>query len=450
MRIDLGLECHARVIQTCWLTAARSKVVPAPFFPTLRQFISILVSSPAARLGGPAPGPEESLAGLSSAPKLAPATTDTVVQSLAGDNDPFAEGSKASEVAKLTDAVTDLVTPRDGNTFGSSAVYLNGERADVRTEETNLGNLIEVAEVGEFDGRSDNKGPEPEAVDIGEIDGQIYAFVGLERVGGVMVYNITDPENASFVQYINPIADDQAPEIIEFVSASDSPNGTPLLLVANEFSGTTTDGGELVDNEPDLDNPTIVVADIEASNGTVQVLDRVLLPLDSPGNGLFTLQLLHASDLKGGADSDLFLFAGGNDTIRDFETGEDLLDLTADSDTLTVDSFLAQTSQDGKDLVFADAATRQHQGRSSGTALFRAFFFGPFSWRPWHGGRLWAASRVAQAVRRTTGVCTATDRRFWHRMTCTWPVKPGRTRPGYAQFVTGRVRQACRQACTGQ
>jgi len=43
------------------------------------------------------------------------------------------------------------------------------------------------------DNRSDDKGPEPENVTVGEVAGQRYAFVALERVGGVLVVNITDP-----------------------------------------------------------------------------------------------------------------------------------------------------------------------------------------------------------------------------------------------------------------
>ncbi len=45
-----------------------------------------------------------------------------------------------------------------------------------------------------------------------------------------------------------------------------------------------SEGTELVDNEPDIDNPNIVGPDIAASNGTIQVIDRVLLPIDIPGN----------------------------------------------------------------------------------------------------------------------------------------------------------------------
>ncbi|MFT4767446.1 MAG: DNA-binding beta-propeller fold protein YncE [Glaciecola sp.] len=102
----------------------------------------------------------------------------------------------------------------------------------------------------EGDDRSDDKGPEPEAVEIAEIDGNFYAFIGLERVGGVMVYNVSNPNAASFVQYINmrdfsldaeddiETVGDLGPEDIKFIPASDSPSGEALLLVSNEVSGT--------------------------------------------------------------------------------------------------------------------------------------------------------------------------------------------------------------------
>ena len=103
----------------------------------------------------------------------------------------------------------------------------------------------------DLDSRSDNKGPEPEALAIGEVDGVTYAFIGLERIGGVMVYDISDPNAPEFVQYVNrrdftqadlttSAAGDLGPEGMAFVSADDSPNGRALLLVGNEISGTTT------------------------------------------------------------------------------------------------------------------------------------------------------------------------------------------------------------------
>ena len=101
-----------------------------------------------------------------------------------------------------------------------------------------------------FDNRSDNKGPEPEGVVVGKVDGRHYAFIGLERVGGIMVYDVTKPRNPKFVEYYNnrdftqdvelPEAGDLGPEGMAFIAAKDSPNGTPLLVMANEVSGTTT------------------------------------------------------------------------------------------------------------------------------------------------------------------------------------------------------------------
>lgn len=101
-----------------------------------------------------------------------------------------------------------------------------------------------------FDSRSDDKGPEPEGVTVGTINDRIYAFIGLERIGGVMVYDVTIPAAPVFVQYINNrdfsgnvaagTAGDLAPEGLVFIPASDSPTGNSLLGVSNEISGTTT------------------------------------------------------------------------------------------------------------------------------------------------------------------------------------------------------------------
>jgi len=98
-----------------------------------------------------------------------------------------------------------------------------------------------------FDNRSDNKGPEPEGVAVGTVAGRSYAFVGLERIGGVMVYDVTDPAAPDFVQYVNPrsfdgdaVGPDSGPEVVRFIAANDSPTGSPMLVVANEITGTVT------------------------------------------------------------------------------------------------------------------------------------------------------------------------------------------------------------------
>ena len=96
--------------------------------------------------------------------------------------------------------------------------------------------------------RSDDKGPEPEGIEVAEIFDSTYAFVGLERTGGVVVYNITDPLNPRLVNYVNTrdlsqtpglnSGGDLGPEGLLFIPAAESPNGRNLLVVSNEISGT--------------------------------------------------------------------------------------------------------------------------------------------------------------------------------------------------------------------
>ncbi len=90
-----------------------------------------------------------------------------------------------------------------------------------------------------FDTRSDDKGPEPEAVTIGEIDGTPYAFVGLERQNGLLMFDISDPTAPFFVDYVNSAGSGLvSPESVTFISAADSPTGQPLLLSGYEVSNS--------------------------------------------------------------------------------------------------------------------------------------------------------------------------------------------------------------------
>jgi hypothetical protein len=101
-----------------------------------------------------------------------------------------------------------------------------------------------------FKTRSDDKGPEPEGLAVAALNGRTYAFVGLERIGGVAVYDVTDPEFPQFVTYRNHrdfsgsppggTALDLGPEGLFVIPAVDSPNGQDLLVTSNEISGTTS------------------------------------------------------------------------------------------------------------------------------------------------------------------------------------------------------------------
>jgi 2',3'-cyclic-nucleotide 2'-phosphodiesterase (5'-nucleotidase family)/alkaline phosphatase/endonuclease/exonuclease/phosphatase family metal-dependent hydrolase len=50
-------------------------------------------------------------------------------------------GTPDPEIVEITDALEEVVVAQDGNIFGKANVFLNGTRGDVRTQETNLGNL---------------------------------------------------------------------------------------------------------------------------------------------------------------------------------------------------------------------------------------------------------------------------------------------------------------------
>jgi hypothetical protein len=96
-------------------------------------------------------------------------------------------------------------------------------------------------ESGDFDSRSDAKGPEPEAVTVGTINGRAYAFIAMERSGFVFIYDITDPKAAHCVSMIDTLGSkglDVGPEYLQFIPAQESPNGQDILLIGFEASQT--------------------------------------------------------------------------------------------------------------------------------------------------------------------------------------------------------------------
>ena len=90
---------------------------------------------------------------------------------------------------------------------------------------------------------------------MGTVNGRTYAFAGLERIGGVMIYNITDPSAVAFRNYVNSrnysadIYDDVSPEGVIFVAAEQNSSGAPLVIASNEVSGTVSV------TAPDMDAP---------------------------------------------------------------------------------------------------------------------------------------------------------------------------------------------------
>lgn len=142
------------------------------------------------------------------------------------------------------------------NTSGE-VVYDSGDIMEYVTAMASPANFNSTNDENDsFDSRSDDKGPEPESAIVGKAFGRQWAFVGLERVGGIMVFDVTRPAESRYVTYVNNRnfnvpnnadgnlegvdAGDLGPEGLVFISASDSPIREPLLVVGNEVSGTTT------------------------------------------------------------------------------------------------------------------------------------------------------------------------------------------------------------------
>lgn len=147
------------------------------------------------------------------------------------------------EDGRLQISTIDGDTDNDGDI---DQLYSYGARSfSIWDDEGNLvfdsGDALEQLTIdsGTFiESRSDNKGPEPEGVALGMLDDMVLAFIGLERAGGVAIFDITTPEVPMFLDYIFSGLD-IAPEGLTFVSAEDSNDGIAFLLVTNEVSGTT-------------------------------------------------------------------------------------------------------------------------------------------------------------------------------------------------------------------
>ena len=196
--------------------------------------------------------------------------------------------------------------------------------------------------VDSFDSRSDAKGIEPEGVVVGEVDHIPYAFIGLERVGGVAVYDISDPAHAEFVQYINPLdqetgdAIDLAPEGLQFISAEDSPNDSPLLTVSNEISGTVS----VYQIDP---TTTIEETSTEEKIGN----------LSEP---IFGTQNVDEIELTG---SNGIVFAGDNDdliTLKNSE-GDNRVDVGRSNDTILLGENEHIFANDGDNSIFASSGS---------------------------------------------------------------------------------------------
>lgn len=128
-------------------------------------------------------------------------------------------------------------TPGNLVTFGSRSFSIRDSAGNLVYDSGNILDAQAIAHGIYDDGRSDDKGMEPEGVTLLDIGGHTYAFIGLERTktAAVAIFDITDPRNAQYVDMI-ATGGDIAPEgLIAYHHKGDF-----YLAIANEVSKTTT------------------------------------------------------------------------------------------------------------------------------------------------------------------------------------------------------------------
>ena len=136
----------------------------------------------------------------------------------------------------------------DGN-----LIWDSGNEFETRTAAYYPSNFNAGHTTNSMDDRSDNKGPEPEAIASTVINDSTYVMVGNERIGGVFMYNVSNVTSPSYSDYFNArnftvtpnlanvdngTVGDLGPEVVCHIPSTASPNNTDLLLVGNEISGT--------------------------------------------------------------------------------------------------------------------------------------------------------------------------------------------------------------------
>lgn len=201
--------------------------------------------------------------------------SDTRVEDLTLDPTAFPdpEIKEASQLGRLRVSRLGADTDGDGDVdrlyaFGGRSfaiwseagqlLFDSGDAFERITGDALPGDFNSPEDANRFDDRSDDRGPEPEQVAVGRVGSHTYAFVTLERVGGIVAYDVTDPNHPHFETYVNSRnfavdpakvchkgdtpsaacrdAGDLEPETVKVIAASESPTGVPLLVVTHKAS----------------------------------------------------------------------------------------------------------------------------------------------------------------------------------------------------------------------
>lgn len=152
------------------------------------------------------------------------------------DDGDKARAGAPDDLKRLNISTTDS-TPGNLVTFGARSFSIRDDQGQLVYDSGSLLDAEAIKRGIYDDGRSDDKGVEPEGVSLLDIAGRTYAFIGLERTtkGAVAVFDITNPQQVAFVDML-VTEGDVAPEGL----AAYHYRGDFYLAIANETSKTTT------------------------------------------------------------------------------------------------------------------------------------------------------------------------------------------------------------------
>ena len=226
-------------------------------------------------------------------------------------------------------------------------VYDSGNEMELISSQSELYGPLFNASNGpsaNFRNRSDDKGPEPEAVVVGELSGKTYAFVGAERSGGVYVWDVTDPNSVSFVDHHNNRdtatgEGDLGPEGMVFIPNTDSPNKLDMLVVANEVSSTISIY-HVFDSQLDTTTKDTSTVSVFNSNALVNAISVYPNPSNGIVNidaGSLELEELEVISAQGQVirKSNLNYSNTASINLQEEKTGVYILKVVTDQGTLT-------------------------------------------------------------------------------------------------------------------
>lgn len=158
----------------------------------------------------------------------------------------FREDDGDRSAASSFGATGSLANLRVSNTDSSAGdLYAAGARSfSIRATDGTLiydsGEILdrEAMALGIYDdGRSRDKGVEPESVELMTLGDRTFAFIGLERTttAAIAVFDVTDPANSSFVKML-VTGGDRSPEGLKGYVM----DGYAYLAYSNEVSNTTS------------------------------------------------------------------------------------------------------------------------------------------------------------------------------------------------------------------